>query len=78
MVWFSTQLSGMSPVFVEPTCTPEELKALDVVMGAAPPPTLRIVCTPSPKDSLGIELSSSSNGDGGCPTRVWYVGCACR
>jgi len=37
VVWFSTQLSGMSPVFVEPTCTPEELKAFEVVMGAAPP-----------------------------------------
>jgi hypothetical protein len=33
----SIQDTGISPVFVEPTCPPEELKALDVVMGAVPP-----------------------------------------
>jgi hypothetical protein len=49
-----TQFSGMSPVIVEPTWTPEELKALEEVMGAAAPPTLRIVCTPKPRDNLGI------------------------
>ena len=50
-----TQSTGISPVFVVPTCPPIELKALDVVM--APPPELLILltaCTPKPKDSLGI------------------------
>ena len=32
--WFCTQKLGISPVIVSPTCTPEELKALEVVMGA--------------------------------------------
>jgi hypothetical protein len=36
---FATQFAGMFPVFVEPTCTPEELKALEVVMGEGKAPT---------------------------------------
>jgi len=36
LVSFCIQDAGMSPVFVEPTCTPEELKAFEVVMGASP------------------------------------------
>jgi len=36
VVWFSTQFAGIAPVFVSPTCTPEELKALEVVIVELP------------------------------------------
>jgi len=36
VVWFPTQFAGMFPVFVSPTCTPEELKALEVVIVELP------------------------------------------
>ena len=39
VISFCTQLLGISPVFVEPTWIPEELKALEVVINP-PPDTL--------------------------------------
>jgi hypothetical protein len=43
---FRTQELGISPVIVEPTCSPEELKALEVVMGASPELATRAVLLP--------------------------------
>ena len=40
---FATQDAGMSPVLVEPTCTPEELKALEVVMGGGSLLTIKAI-----------------------------------
>ena len=57
-----TQDAGISPVFVEPTWTPEELKALEVVMGAAPPEMgFLALAIPKAIESRGIKLQYNHN-----------------
>lgn len=53
---FATQAAGMSPVFVEPTCTPEELKALEVVMGGGGAEATLVCGNDKPKPSFGMAV----------------------
>jgi hypothetical protein len=52
----ATQSLGMSPVFVEPTWTPEELKALEVVMGGGGPDATLVCGNDKPKPSFGMAI----------------------